>query len=222
MSASASSLKIIPTALPSFVREQLGISDQMVIGFDDEAPRDVPIVGRSHPLIAALSAYVIETALDSAGSKSPVASRCGVMRTDGVGRRTTVILARFRFDITTGRGEQAHVDLGEEIGAIAFRDAKTGEGFLSGSEAESLFDLPPAENITPDIAKEMIRKIIGGLESRKEALLAEAQRRAILQTESLRRVREAVRLKGAGGSVQPRGEPDILGVYVYLPVGGAR
>jgi superfamily II DNA or RNA helicase len=220
--ASVSSLKIIPAALPVFVREQLGINDQMVIGFDDKAPDDAPIVGRSHPLIAALSAYVIETALDSAGSKSPVASRCGVVRTDRVERRTTVILARFRFDITTGRGEQAHVDLGEEIGAIAFRDAKTGEDLLSGSEAESLFDLPPAENITPDIAKEMIRKIIGGLKTREDALMAEAQRRAALQTESLRRVREAVRLKGAGGSVQPRGEPDILGVYVYLPSGGTK
>ena len=65
--------------------------------------RAVEIVAdaRTHPVVAGLAGYLLDTALDC-HAQSP-AARCGAIRTTAVEMTTTVLLVRHRFDLTLGR-----------------------------------------------------------------------------------------------------------------------
>src|SRR5690606_631077 len=58
-------------------------------------------IERTHPVIAALAAHTLDSALDTHGT--PVAARCGVIRTDAVERRTVLILLRVRIHLKVSR-----------------------------------------------------------------------------------------------------------------------
>ncbi|MEI6387558.1 MAG: SNF2-related protein [Spirochaetota bacterium] len=212
-------LKVNPQTLPAWFREQVGLKKTIQFGFDDLAPKGATILTRSHPIVAALSSQVLESALDSSGRQgASIASRAGVIKTTAVSTRTVLLLVRFRYDLAMGRGKNRKLDLAEDVGAIAFRTgAHASPETLSGAEAEALFGAQASGNVAPDLAKEAIVKEIERLPERKPALAAEGRRRAVAYAASFARLRESADLKGGTTSVEPRGEPDILGIYVYLP-----
>ncbi|MFX0198015.1 MAG: ATP-dependent helicase, partial [Candidatus Hodarchaeota archaeon] len=144
--------------------------------------------------------------------------RCGVIRTRQVDRRTTVLLVRFRYHIITTRQDGEIPLLAEECQLLAFTGAPDKAHWLAENEAESLLLLKPDENITPDLASDAVSKIEEGFDPLLPKLEEVAHERAEALLQTHRRVRAAARLKGLRYRVEPHLPPDVLGVYVYLPV----
>jgi superfamily II DNA or RNA helicase len=220
VTTTATSMKVNPQVLPQWFRDQVGLQKPATFGFDDGAPKSATLLTRSHPIAVALSSQVLETALDSESRKGEsVASRAGVTKTAAVSTRTLLVLVRFRYDISIGRGEAKRMDLAEDVGAVAFRaSAAGGVEILVGPEAEALFVAEPTGSVGPDLAREAIEKELERLSERRAGIAAEGKRRAEAYAASFARLREAAKLKGGATSVELRGEPDILGLYIYLPV----
>jgi superfamily II DNA or RNA helicase len=214
-----SAIKVNPQALPSWLKDQVGLQKAVTLGFDDLAPRNALMLTRSHPIVSALSSQVLESALDSQnGHGESVASRAGVTKTVAVSTRTVLLLVRFRYDISMGRGEARRVDLAEDVGAVAFRTGTDGSvETLVGPEAEALFATEPSGSVPRDLAKDAIVKELARLKERLPSIASEARRRADAHMASFERLRAAAGLKGGATKVEPRGETDILGLYIYLP-----
>ena len=177
-------------------------------------------LSRTHPVVEGLAAHLMDTALDPA--LAGVGRRAGAIRTDAVSRRTTLLLCRFRFDITTRRGsgrlatEQSQ--LAEECGLLAFEGAPTSAEWLAPERAEALLDAAPSGNVLAEQAIERVRQVAEHCDGLRPRLEQEAAQRAEALRESHQRVRQAARMKGLSYHVAPQLPVDVLGIYVYLPV----
>jgi hypothetical protein len=79
-------------------------------------------------------------------------------------------------------------------------------------------EAPPEANITPDQATQFLQKAIDGFDLLRPHLdqVAEARGQELLAAH--RRVRIASRAKGISHRVEAQLPPDVLGIYVYLPL----
>jgi len=206
------------TGVPGALKDAVGISDGSRFQARFELPVDegVLYLNRTHPVVEALANYVMNTSLDPL--VKAVARRCGVIRTRKVERRTTVLLVRFRYHIITIRKEQETPLLAEECLLLGFRGAPDKAQWLKEDEAENLLMIEPDANITPDLAANAITKINEGFDSFRQRIEEVAFERAEELLLAHRRVRTAARLKGIRYRVEPHLPPDVLGIYVYLPV----
>ena len=73
-------------------------------------------------------------------------------------------------------------------------------------------------NIEPEQARDFARRAVEGLENLSPQLEEEAKRRGAELLDSHRRVRNAARMRGVQYRIEPQLPPDVLGVYVYLPM----
>jgi hypothetical protein len=88
--------------------------------------------------------------------------------------------------------------------------------WLSEADAEALISIKPDANVPPDIAIQQLESITSNLSRLTPALDAFAQARGQQLLEAHRRVRSAA---GAKGSYRiDHSPPDVLGIYVFLPV----
>lgn len=176
------------------------------------------LLSRTEPFVEGLASYVMNTALDALGSGA--ARRSGVIRTSAVERRTTVLLVRFRFHIVTRRDGAEHPLLAEDCALLAFEGAPRAAEWLPTERAEALLQARPEANVSPDEATRHLRRIVDEFAPIWPALDEAAQQRGADLLAAHRRVRSAARLAGpnAGVAVEPQLPPDVLGVYLYLPV----
>lgn len=175
---------------------------------------------RTHPNIQALASFVLDNALDpQAPPALRIARRGGVIRTRGVERRSTLLLLRLRYNFVTRRGNDARLQVGEESALFAFAGSPDQPELLGPAEAERLLSLEPAANVTPDQARYHLQRIIDGLSALKDALAAFAHERAKAIYRSHERVAAGAKIRSLNLSIEPCLPPDVLGVYVYLPVG---
>jgi superfamily II DNA or RNA helicase len=187
-----------------------------VARFELPVEEGVVALSRTHPLVEGLAAHVLDTALDAL--QDSVAQRAGAIRTDAVTKRTTLLLCRFRFDITTTRGDIEQTQLAEEVGLLAFEGAP-GEGarWLEAPAPESLLDARPSGNIGDDQKRTFVSAVIAGFGQLRPQLDAEAGRRAEALLDAHRRVRVASRTRGLSYRVTAQLPVDVLGIYVLLP-----
>jgi len=170
---------------------------------------------RTHPFVEGLAAYVMDTALDPIAT-SP-AARCGVIRTDGVERRTTLLLARFRYHIVTSREGREQQLLAEDCLLLGFEGSPANAAWREGDEIEKLPALQPTQNTLPEQARDLIQRVVENVSFLAPHLDEVARRRGAELLEAHRRVRTAARLRGVSQTVEPQLPPDLLGVYVYVP-----
>ena len=76
------------------------------------------------------------------------------------------------------------------------------------------------ENVLPQQAKRQIEQVLAGMSDLQPALNEIAERRGEAVLAAHERVREAAKQKGLSHSIRPQLPPDILGVYILLPVIG--
>ncbi len=214
-------LDALPEVVQEPLRTALPTSDwkagALRVRFDTANAKGETHLGRTHPLVATLASHILETALDSVNEK-PLAARSGAMRTKDVTRRTTLLLTRMRFHIHQRvKGQEQRSLLAEDCVLMAFRGAPENAEWLSEEEAEALLQATPAENIAPDQAAGFVSGIVDNFEALREPLKEAAQKRAQELLEAHRRVRDATRA-GGSVSVEAQPEPDVLGLWVYLPV----
>jgi superfamily II DNA or RNA helicase len=174
-------------------------------------------LNRTHPVVEGLAAHVMDTALDAV--LSSVANRAGVIRTKKVKTRTTLLLVRFRFHILTRKRGEEYPLLAEDCHLVAFEGAPDNPQWIEDKEAiEELLGAEPEENIGSDQARQFVQKVITGMDSIHSHLDEVAEQRGKELLDQHGRVRTAANVKGIRYRVEPKLPPDILGIYVYLPV----
>jgi hypothetical protein len=205
------------TETPRALREAIGNHERLTARFELPVQEGEVYLNRTQPIVEGLASYVMDTALDPLGNG--VARRCGVIRTSRVERRTTVLLVRFRYHIITQRGGEAQPLLAEDCQVLAFAGAPHNAQWLDAAQAEALLHAHPDDNVTPDVAADFLRRILEHFDTIRPHLDRVATQRGEELLDAHRRVRQASRIKNVRYSVEPHLPPDVLGVYVYLPVG---
>ncbi len=202
--------------LPGPVRARLGdLPEEWRITFKSPPPEGVVYVGRNHPLIAGLAEYLLETALDIEARERPPAARAAVIRTGAVARRTTLLLLRLRF-LMEEEGQETPM-LAEEVLVRAFRGHPGTLEWLPEDEAlELLAQARPVVNVSPQERQESLEEAISWLSTIKEDLSRILDERARRLEEAHRRVRRLT--KEGRLRARPHHPPDVLGIYVLLPV----
>jgi superfamily II DNA or RNA helicase len=216
----------VTTTLP------LGLQDALPPGHAEPLPfhAELPVppkhahLDRTDPSVAAIARYVLDSALDPRTPRPRPARRCGVVRTDTVARRTTLLLLRFRMHVTLPGRDGTRTMVAEEARTVAFRGRPSEPDWLSPDEVDALLSARPSGNVAVEQAQDDVRRAVGQLDELRPALDEKAARIAEQLRESHTRVRAATRQTGISKiGVQAHTPVDVLGVYVYLPVpGGVR
>jgi superfamily II DNA or RNA helicase len=175
----------------------------------------VPVLGRTHPAVAALCEAVLGQAFGA--DPDALFARTGAMRTDAVRYRTVLALLRLRYTL-----EEEIEEFAEEVLLAAF-ERRDGRLYwlepLETAGGEIAAAARPVGNVSPEEKAEQIGWSLDFLTSTPEWYAPiVALRVAALQAAHarLRKLTKAPRLK-----VSPHEPPDILGCFVLLPAGGA-
>jgi hypothetical protein len=173
-------------------------------------------LNRSHPVVQALAAHIVDTALDVHGPS--VAARCGVLRTRAVTVRTTLLLIRTRIHLTvTRRDRDPRELLAEDAILAAFTGTADDPSWLTDDQTTALLDAEPDGNVAHDIAVRQLERARDTSPSIEPTLEQLAHRRASAVLDAHRRVRASAKAQGSY-EVRPQLPVDVLGLYVYLPV----
>jgi hypothetical protein len=121
-------------------------------------------------------------------------------------------------DIVTRRVDEAFPLLAEDCRLLAFAGSPQNAEWLPGDLAESLLDAEPEANISPDQATDFLRKVTEGFDLLRARLDEFKHERAAELLDAHVRVRAASQAKGVSYEVNADLPPDVLGIYVYLPV----
>lgn len=191
------------------------------VRFEPPARDGELLLTRSHPLVAGLANYVLSTTLDSTSDRS-IAARAGTIRTTAVTARTTLILARFRFHLTTIRTGSERQLLAEEAAVHAFTGPPSNPTWLDPVRALKLLVAEPSGNVSPRQASDFLTEVTDNAGSWIGDLEAFLQDAADILLEEHRVAREAaLRTREAAGTANYRVEAltpiDVLGLYVLLP-----
>lgn len=179
---------------------------------------------RTDPAVAALADYLLNAALEGS-SEDPEprpARRCGVIRSKKVAARTTLLLVRYRFHLTLPTRSESRELVAEDARLLAFRGAPATASWLSKQEAHALLDLTPDANTDRGFGERTMRRILDNIDAVKPHLAEYGEQLAGELATAHRRVRGASGEIVRGLRVAPATDSaDILGAYVYLPVGDA-
>jgi superfamily II DNA or RNA helicase len=221
-------LGALPVALQDAIRSEGadGGAGRLRARFEMPVGDDEVYLSRTHPLVSGLASYVMDAALDpvlqDGDSGRPVARRCGAIRTGQVAARTTVLLARCRYQVVTRRaGAEPLEQLAEECLVLGFEGAPESARWLEGGQLDALLRAAPDANIAPEQAAGFVQKVIDGRSALEGHLAAVAIARCDALADAHKRVRAAAQQRGVTYEVRPQGRPDVLGVYVYLPASPA-
>jgi hypothetical protein len=108
--------------------------------------------------------------------------------------------------------------LAEDCRLLAFAGSPQAPEWLTGEHSELLLEAKPGGNIQLEQSRGFITRVLDHIDLLRPHLGQEAQRRGDELLDAHRRVRAAVRMRGVQYSIEPQLPPDVLGVYVYLPL----
>lgn len=198
---------------PAGLREAVGLAAS---DYTLEIARDGSLsLERTHPVVQALAAYVLDSALDPY-ARHVVAARCGAVRTRAVQRRTSLLLLRMRFHLTIGHAEHPRQLLAEDAALVAFTGTVEAPEWLDDEQTEALLAAHPDINVSPEQAARHVGRLVEALPVLGPALDEFARGRAQELLASHRRVRQGARV-GGSVAVEPQLPTDVLGGYVLLP-----
>ncbi|ROQ77028.1 DEAD/DEAH box helicase [Streptomyces sp. NBC_01260] len=218
---------------PAGLRDALAATlGNRVVEEDREIPfRTSPAIARGEaalvrtdPAVGALASYVLNSALDGEAEGPRPARRCGVVTTDAVTVRTTLLLVRYRFHLTlpSRTGEKQLV--AEDARLLAFEGMPHRARWLDDDTAAELLAARASANTNPQAARNQITRTLDGLGELTAHLEEYGEHLAAELDASHRRVRKANRSNQEivrGLKVVPQKPADILGAYVYLPANPA-
>lgn len=186
--------------------------------FGGTPERNVTVLARNHPLVEQLASTVLGQALDD--PQHALAKRVGVIRTSGVSVVTTLLLLRHRFHLTGRKGNRTWQTLAEELDTLAYVRRAGQIEWLPAEQVQTLLDLPVEGNVDAADKETRLRTAAELLQSEdmQAALKERARARGAELLAAHERVRGAASGQGATYSVEPPGPPDVLGVYLFLPI----
>jgi superfamily II DNA or RNA helicase len=202
--------------MPASVRDRINADRSITARFLMPVDADEVYLTRTHPLVENLAAYVFNSAIDP--TEPSRAKRCGAIRTSAVSRRTTLMLVRMRYHLATFENDRHQSQLAEECQLVGFEGAPAQARWLDEAEAAKLLAADPADIIYPDQAVLFIQRVIEGYGSLSPYMEQLAHQRGRMLLTAHQRVREEAKIKGRRYTVTPQLPPDVLGIYVLLPV----
>jgi hypothetical protein len=200
---------------------QRDANDEYAIRFDQPAKRHHHIT-RAHPLVESLASHVLQAALDpllsSAREQRTIASRCGLVQTDAVRERTTVLLLRARYQIETTRRDDGDREplLAENVFALAFEGDLATPRELPPERAAELVDVTARANFDPARAERLLTAAVGSI-PHLEASLAQAITSRATALASAHDAARSGRKPAKTTKVSATGRADILGLYILMP-----
>ncbi|MFF2937055.1 helicase-related protein [Streptomyces mirabilis] len=184
---------------------------------DPAVARGEAALVRTDPVVGALAGHVLNAALDTQADGVRPARRCGVITTDAVTTRTTLLLVRYRFHLTLPSRSGEKQLVAEDARVLAFRGSPKKAEWLTQEEAVALLDATATANTAPEFGERTMTRILGQLPEVTDYLESYGDELAAGLNESHRRVRKAADEIVRGLRVTAQKPADILGVYVYLP-----
>ncbi|MFF4493560.1 helicase-related protein [Streptomyces sp. NPDC001546] len=172
---------------------------------------------RTDPVVGALAAHVLNAALDTQADGARPARRCGVITTDAVTTRTTLLLVRYRFHLTLPSRTGDKQLVAEDARLLAFQGSPKNAVWLTQEQAIALLDATATENTDAYFGERTMTRILGQLPEASDHLAAYGDELAADLDASHRRVRAASGEIVRGLTVTAQKPADILGAYVYLP-----
>ncbi|MEV8550097.1 DEAD/DEAH box helicase [Streptomyces glaucescens] len=186
--------------------------------------RTTPAIGRGEaalvrtdPAIGAIASYVLDSALDAKALGPRPARRCGVVTTDAVSVRTTLLLVRYRFHLTLPSRTGERQVVAEDARLLAYEGLPQRARWLDDDAAAALLGARATANTHELAARNAITRALEGLPGLADHLTEYGTRLAAELDASHRRVRKANEEIVRGLKVVPQEPADVLGVYVYLP-----
>lgn len=207
------------SATPSALRDALPPvpGGRVVLHRDLPVPRGHAVLARTDPVVGALARYILDAALDPAlGARA--ASRAGVVRTDAVATRTTLLLLRFRVHVDLPGADGIRQQVCEESRFVAFTGAPGHPQWLGTESVEALLRATPSGNVDPSHAADLVRELAEAAPGWQNDLAGVADALADELLAAHRRVRTGAGAPRRGLSVVAQKPADVLGAYVYLPV----
>lgn len=190
-------------------------------------PRHTAVLHRTDTTVAHLARFVLDGALDPAlPDEARPARRCGLVATDAVTVQTFALLLRVRTHVSTPGRDEVRTHVAEEARVVAFTGPPSNPEWLDDDAVAALMTARPRANVDPVFATAQLRNVIAALPRLGRALDAVAADAATQQREAHAAVRRAARGDQAGRlglrglDVVPQLPVDVLGVYVFRPVGG--
>jgi superfamily II DNA or RNA helicase len=198
------------------LRQAIGRDETFTGRFDLPLADNEVYLGRTAPVVEGLASWTLDQALDSVAREGrAVAARCGVISTSAVAARSTLVVARFRYQLKVG-SPNAEAILVEEIVPLASTGSTDAAAWLTPEESEELLAARPDRNLLPTAIEQQLDFLLPALPTLQRSLEAVAQARAEVQLAAHERVRVAARAKGKV-TIEPVLPVDILGAYVLLP-----
>lgn len=198
------------------LRDLVGGREKVTARFVLPVPEQVTYLSRTHPIVEGLATYTMDAALDPL--LDGVAKRAGVIRTKGVSQATTLLLLRFRYHIVTHKRTEEIPLLAEECQVVGFTEREEQPNWLSTEAVENLLQAAPDVNVQPQQARQFMSRAVAQLPLLQPALRDIAEQRGQELLDAHRRVRMAARQTGVRYAVRPQLPPDVLGLYIILPV----
>lgn len=211
---------------PAGLRDALAATlGNRLVEEDREIPfRTTPAIGRGEaalvrtdPAIGAVASYVLDSALDAKALGPRPARRCGVVTTDSVSVRTTLLLVRYRFHLTLPSRSGERQVVAEDARLLAYEGLPQRARWLDDDAAAALLGARATANTHELAARKSITRALDGLPGLADHLTEYGTRLAAELDASHRRVRKANEEIVRGLKVVPQEPADVLGVYVYLP-----
>ncbi|MGW3229169.1 helicase-related protein [Kitasatospora sp. NPDC001095] len=172
---------------------------------------------RTDPVVGALAGHVLNAALDTLAEGSRPARRCGVVTTDAVSVRTTLLLVRYRFHLTLPSRSGDKQIVAEDARLLAFQGAPKNAVWLPDGDALALLGAQATLNTDVHFGERTMTRILGQLPDVQGYLESYGEQLAADLDASHRRVREATGEIVRGLRVRAQRPADVLGAYVYLP-----
>jgi len=215
-----------PAGLRDALAATLGgriVEEDRAIGFrtDPAIARGEAALVRTDPALGAIASYILDSALDPGTPGPRPARRCGVVTTDAVGVRTTLLLVRYRFHLTLPSRSGEKQLVAEDARLLAFEGMPSRARWLDEQPAAELLNAHATANTNPQLAQNQITRTLDGLGELTPHLEEYGERMAAELDASHRRVRKAGDEIVRGLKVVPQRPADILGAYVYLPAAPA-
>ncbi|MGW1066337.1 helicase-related protein [Streptomyces aureus] len=211
---------------PAGLRDALAATlGNRLVEEDREIPfRTTPAIGRGEaalvrtdPAIGAIASYVLDSALDVNAVGPRPARRCGVVTTDAVTTRTTLLLVRYRFHLTLPSRTGERQVVAEDARLLAYEGMPARARWLDDEAATALLGARASANTHEQTARNAISRTLDGLPELAGHLTEYGTGLAAELDASHRRVRKANEEIVRGLKVVPQEPADVLGVYVYLP-----
>lgn len=213
--------------------------DDVLISFTSPAPQGIHAIGRNHALTTVLADYLLETALEVddygdgyRGRQQPPAARSSLIRSSCVKRRTTLLLLRVRMIIDPNRSKESGSSndssnsarvpmLAEELILAAYEGnpATTLTWLAEATALDLLANARPDANVRPDERSIGIQNALQQVMEMTEEINQLANQCAARLQDAHRRVRRATSGgKASSDTVRPHLPPDLLGIYVIMPM----